>query len=176
MEELIKKAQKGDKQAFTEIIISIKNDLYKIAKTRISNEDDIDDLIQETMIESYKHIRSLKEPCKVKMWIIKILINKCNKLYKKKYKKDISIDEYNMENYIILNNQKDIEDDLNFYYLIKSLKYEERITIILYYKEQYSVEEISKILKMNKNTVKTNLHRARQKIKVNFYENKEVLK
>lgn len=176
MKELIKQAQKGDKQAFTQIIINIQDDLYKIAKTRISNEADIDDLIQETMVESYKHIKSLSEPYNVKMWIIKILINKCNKLYKKKYKKDISIDEYNMENYIILNNQKDIEDDLNFYYLIKCLKYEERIIIILYYKEQYSIEEISKILKMNKNTIKTHLYRARQKIKENLYENKEVLK
>lgn len=176
MKELIKKAQNGDKQAFTEIIINIQDDLYKIAKTRISNDADIEDLIQETMVESYKHIKSLKEPYNVKMWVIKILINKCNKLYKKKYKKDISIDEYNMENYIILNNQKDIEDDLNFYYLIKCLKYEERIIIILYYKEQYSIEEISKILKMNKNTVKTNLYRARQNIRENFYENKEVSK
>lgn len=176
MEELIKKAQNGDTEAFTEIIISIKNDLYKIAKTRISNEEDIDDLIQETMIESYKHIKSLKEPYKLKMWVIKILINKCNKLYKKKYRKDVSIDEYNMENYIIKNSQQDIEDDLNFYYLIKRLKYEERIIIILYYKEQYSIEEISKILKMNKNTIKTNLYRARQKIKENYYENKEVSK
>lgn len=176
MIELIKKAQNGDKQAFTDIIINIEDDLYKIAKTRISNEADIEDLIQEAMIESYKHIKSLKEPYNVKMWIIKILINKCNKLYKKKYKKEISIDEYNMENYIILNSQNNIEDDLNFYYLIKCLKYEERIIIILYYKEQYSIEEISKILKMNKNTVKTNLYRARQKIKENFYENKEVSK
>lgn len=176
MKELIKKAQNGDKQAFTDIIMNIEDDLYKIAKTRISNEADIDDLIQDTMIESYKHIKSLKEPYNVKMWVIKILINKCNKLYKKKYRKEISIDEYNMENYIILNNQKDIEDDLNFYYLIKCLKYEERIIVILYYKEQFSVEEISKILKINKNTVKTNLYRARQKIKENFYENKEVLK
>lgn len=175
MKELLKKAQNGDKQAFTDIIMNIEDDLYKIAKARISNEADIEDLIQEAMIESYKHIKSLKEPYNVKMWIIKILINKCNKLYKKKYKKEISIDEYNMENYIILNSQNNIEDDLNFYYLIKCLKYEERI-IILYYKEQYSIEEISKILKMNKNTIKTNLYRARQKIKENFYENKEVSK
>lgn len=122
MEELIIKAQKGDKKAFTDIILSIKNDLYKIAKTRISNDDDIDDLIQETMIETYKHIKKLRKPEKLKMWVIKILINKCNKLYRKKYKKDISINEYNLENYIIINSQKDIEDDLNFYYLIKDLK------------------------------------------------------
>lgn len=173
MEELILKAQKGDKNAFTEIILTIKNDLYKIAKTRITNEDDIDDIIQETMIETYKSIKKLKNPQKLKRWVIKILINKCNKLYRKKYKKDISIDEYNLENYVILNSRKDIEDDLNFYYLIKNLKYEERIIVILYYMEQYSIEDISKILKMNKNTIKTHLHRARNNIKVDFYEKKE---
>ena len=175
MEELIKKAQNGDKNAFTNIILQIRNDLYKIAKTRISNDDDIEDLIQDTMIETYKHIKKLREPEKFRMWVIKILINKCNKLYKKKYRKDISIDEYNLENYIILNNQKDIEDDLNFYYLIKYLKYEERIVLVLHYMEQYSVKDISKILKTNENTIKTHLYRAREKIKERLKENGEVL-
>ena len=175
MKELIKKAQKGDKNAFTDIILQIRNDLYKIAKTRISNDDDIEDLIQDTMIETYKHIKKLREPEKFKMWVIKILVNKCNKLYKKKYRKDISIDEYNLENYIILNTQKDIEDDLNFYYLIKNLKYEERIVLVLHYMEQYSVKDISKILKTNENTIKTLLYRAREKIKERLKENGEVL-
>lgn len=170
MEELIKKAQKGDKNAFTYIILQIRNDLYKIAKTRISSDDDIEDLIQDTMIETYKHIKKLREPEKFKMWVIKILVNKCNKLYKKKYRNDISIDEYNMENYIILNSQKDIEDDLNFYYLIKKLKYEERIVLVLHYMEQYSVKDISKILKINENTVKTHLFRARERIKKDLNE------
>ena len=175
MEELIKKAQKGDKNAFTDIFLQIRNDLYKIAKTRISSDDDIEDLIQDTMIETYKHIKKLREPEKFKMWVIKILVNKCNKLYKKKYRKDISIDEYNLENYIILNSQKDIEDDLNFYYLIKKLKYEERIVLILHYMEQYSVKDISKILNINENTVKTHLYRARERIKKNLNEKEEVL-
>lgn len=175
MEELIKKAQKGDKNAFTDIILQIRNDLYKIAKTRISSDDDIEDLIQDTMIETYKHIKKLREPEKFKMWVIKILVNKCNKLYKKKYRKDISIDDYNMENYIILNSQKDIEDDLNFYYLIKKLKYEERIVLILHYMEQYSVKDISKILKINENTVKTHLFRARERIKKDLNEKEGVL-
>ena len=76
MEELIKRAQKGDKEAFTEIILSIRNELYKIAKTRIINENDIDDIIQETMIEVYKSIKKLQNKKKLKMLVIKILINK----------------------------------------------------------------------------------------------------
>ena len=91
MEELIQKAQKGDREAFTQIILSIRNDLYKIAKTRISNEEDINDAIQETMLEAYKSIKKLKDIKKLKSWVIKILINNCNKIYKKNYKNDKSI-------------------------------------------------------------------------------------
>jgi hypothetical protein len=41
LEELILMAQSGDEEAFTNMILYIKDDLYKIAKTRIANETDI---------------------------------------------------------------------------------------------------------------------------------------
>ncbi len=167
MEELIKEAQKGNKEAFTLIILNLKNDLYKIAKTRITNEADIQDAVQETMIEIYKSIKRLKDLKKFKMWTIKILINKCNRIYRKKYKKELSLDKYDLDKYLIINSNKDIEDDLNFYNLIKCLEYEERIVIVLYYMEKYTIKEISKILKMKENTVKSKLYRARKKIEKN---------
>lgn len=168
MEELIKEAKKGNKDAFTSLIMEIENDLYKIARTRLSNEADIDDVIQETMIEAYRSIRRLREPKKFKKWVITILVNKCNKIYKRKYKEDVSIDKYDLDKYIVSNSYKNIEDDLNFYSLLKQLKYEERIVIILYYMEQYSIKDIKEILKMNENTVRTHLFRARNKIKENY--------
>ena len=54
MEELIQKAKNGDKEAFTTIMLSLEKDLYKIAKTRLKNDDDIYDAIQETIIEDLK--------------------------------------------------------------------------------------------------------------------------
>lgn len=168
MEELIEKVKKGDVDAFTQLIMSLDNELYKIAKTRITNEADIEDAIQETLIEVYKSIKKLREAQKFKKWIITILINKCNKIYRKRHKKDISIDEYNLDKILINYNYSDIENDLNFYSLLKQLNYEERIVIILYYMEQYSVKDIKDILHMNENTIRTHLYRARQKIKNNY--------
>lgn len=167
MEELILIAQSGDEEAFTKIILYMKDDLYKIAKSRITNESDIEDAIQETMIETYKSIKKLNNPNKFKKWIIKILINKCNRIYRRKYKKDISIEEYNIET-LKSNDIIDVENKLNFYDIIKILNYEERIIIILYYMENYSVKEIKNILKMNENTINTHLYRARKKIKINY--------
>ena len=140
MDELIQKAQTGDTEAFTKIVLEFENDLYKIAKTRIKNEADIEDAIQETMIETYKSIKKLKEPQKLKKWLIKILINKCNRIYKKKYKKDVSINDYfNVQS--IDSNFNNIENDMNFFSLLDKLTYEERIIIILYYKERYRIKK-----------------------------------
>ena len=122
-----------------------------------------------TMITAYKSIRKLKDEKKFKMWIIKILINKCNRIYRKKYKNDISIEEYNLDKYLILNSSKNVEDDLDFYSLIQNLDYHEKLIIILYYMEKYTVKEISKILGIKENTVKSKLYRARIKIKETFF-------
>lgn len=168
MEELIKKAQNGDEESFTKLILYIKNDLYKIAKTRITEEEDIQDAIQETMIETYNSIRKLKDIKKFKLWTIKILINKCNHIYKKKYKKDVYITDYDLDKSLSFSSYNNVEDNLNFYSLIKNLDYDERLIIVLYYMEKYTLKEISKIIKLKENTVKSKFYRARIKIKENY--------
>ena len=50
MDDLVRKAKQGDKQAFTELILAIKTDLYKIAKARLRNDEDVYDVIQETKV------------------------------------------------------------------------------------------------------------------------------
>lgn len=169
MENLIIKAHKGDKEAFTQAILLIKNDLYKIAKMKTTNEEDIQDIIQETMIYAYKYLKKLREPKKFKAWIIKILINNCNKYYRKKYKDNEIYDNYNIEfykeNIKYSSDQQIVDNTLDFYEMIKNLKYEERIIVVLYYGEKYTTKEISKILGVNENTVKTRLLRSKEKIK-----------
>lgn len=152
-------------EAFRVLFLDMSNELFKIAKTRISNDADIEDAIQETMLEVYKSIKKLRDCNKAKKWIIKIFINKCNKIYRKKSKKELSMEEYNFDNYLNNSKLQDIEDDIAFYSLLKDLKYEERIIIILYYMEGYNVKEIKEILNMNVNTINTHLYRARLKIK-----------
>lgn len=169
MEEIILKAKKGDKEAFTQAILQIKTSLYKIAKTKTTNEEDIQDIMQETMISAYKNIHKLKEPSKFKYWIIKILINNCNKYYKKRAKDSTIYENYDIEfykeNIKYSKDQQMIENTLDFYEMIKYLKYEERIVIVLYYSEKYTTKEIGKILGINENTIKTRLSRAKEKIK-----------
>ena len=174
MEELILKSKNGDSKAFTELMLLIKTDLYKIAKSRLSNEEDIKDTIQETMIIAFKNIKRVRDPSKFKYWIIKILINNCNKIYKKRKKYSDIYENINFEEdeykYTSLstNNTDIVNDTINFYDMIKFLDKDERTIIILYYNERYTTKEISKLLHMKENTVKSKILRAKQKIKSNY--------
>ena len=157
----IEKAKKGDKEAFTKIMHSYEQDLYKIAKTRLQKQEDIEDAFQETMLEAFRYVNRLRENSYFKSWLIKILINKCNKIYKK-----------NKTNLIFLEEIKDeklhtelSENELEFDSLLSSLKYEEKIIMVLYYSLDYTTKEIAKILGRNENTVKTIIKRSKEKIR-----------
>ena len=167
MEDLIIRSKNGDEKAFTELILSIQNDLYRIGKTRLSDDNDISDAIQETMINAYHNLRKLKDNSKFKSWLIKILINECNKIYKKKNHKLNLIHKITIEDKIhnIDNSIQDANSKIDFEILIESLSYEERLIITLYYNSKYSCSEISDILNINVNTVKSKIARAKEKIR-----------
>lgn len=146
-------------------MLLLKSDLYKIAKARLKNDEDIYDVIQETMIEAFNSIKKLRQIDCFKSWVIKILINKSNNLYKKKSKNRV-IPFEEIENYNYSNNYlNSIEETLDFEFICKNLNYNDRIIMLLYYTEKYTDKEIGKILNLKENTVKTKRVRAKQKIK-----------
>lgn len=166
MEELIKKAQSGDKEAFTEIILNLEDNLYKIARLRLSNEEDINDVIQETMISAFKSIRKLKHLENFKTWLIRILINKCNDMYRKNKNINISLEELYLDKQL-KSDENDI-NNLNFYSIISMLNYDERLAITLYYMEMYTTKEIGHILHTKENTIKARISRAKAKIRKSY--------
>lgn len=162
---LVERAKKGDKEAFSQLIKNVENELYKIARTRFYNQYDIEDAVQETIVQSLKSINSLKYPQYFNTWIIRILINNCNIIYRKK--NNIEFEE---AQYSCVDSTDDINNKLTFDNIMKKLNYDERIAITLYYMEGYTNKEISKLLKTKVGTIKSRISRAKQKIKEMYEE------
>ena len=56
----VKRAKRGDKEAFCNLIRINKIALYRVAKSILNNEDDIEDAVSEAVLKAYKNIKTLK--------------------------------------------------------------------------------------------------------------------
>ena len=75
--ELIQKAKKHDKEAFSELMRQYKMSMYKVAKAILKNEEDIADAMQDTILDCWEKIYTLRKPEYFKTWMTRIHINFC---------------------------------------------------------------------------------------------------
>ncbi len=76
----VKKAQKGDLDAFVRIMRDLEPRLYSLAKSILRRDEDCADAMQEATLKAYKSLSTLRKPEYFKTWMIRILINECNQL------------------------------------------------------------------------------------------------
>ena len=122
--KILKKAIKGNDQAFTLLFLELQNKLYRIALSRVKNESDTQDVIQNTIIIVYNNLKKLKNLDSFEAWITKILINECNKIYSSNKRVILSED-----NILELHSYEDNFDNLVFNDLIKNLSTKEQLIL-----------------------------------------------
>ncbi len=169
IEILLKKALKGNKKSFIHALNKIERDLYIIAKSKLNNEDDIKDCIQETVLLSYQNLKDLKDLSKFKSWVTKILINNCYKILNENKINLYSYEEIEAEKYLQAeDNFIEVTSDIDFFEMINFLSEEEKLILVMSILDDYSSIEISQILDINENTVRSKLMRAKSKIKQKY--------
>ena len=127
----------------------------------LKNDDDTCDAIQETLVSAYKNLKSLREPQYFSSWIIKILINKSYDIIRKNKKVKYLNEKMQIEEetyYDIYSSESELES------VLIQLEDNLRLVVVLYYYDDLSVADISKILNIPEGTVKSRLSRARDKI------------
>lgn len=166
MNLLIKKAIDGDKDAFSKLISEYERKLYIIARSRISNEEDVKDIIQDTIMNAYINLKTLKNIDKFNLWITTILINKCNKFYANNVNVLSYDDMYENSSYLVCNQDTDdINATMDFIQIIGFLDVEDRTIITMYYMDEYTTKEIGEIFNINESTLRSKISRIREKIK-----------
>ncbi|ALC91722.1 RNA polymerase subunit sigma-24 [Bacillus sp. FJAT-18017] len=164
----VKKAIKGNSSSFEMLIVTHKLMMYRVARTILSRDEDCADAIQEAIMKAFQNIHNLKEPRYFKTWLIRILLNECHQLHRKR-KNLVSIDEL-AEPSSMENGYEKIEVEQ----LLDMLPLEEKQLLKLFYIEDLSIHDLSLILDIPENTVKTKLRRAREKMQKTLAKDTEV--
>ncbi|MDU4883579.1 sigma-70 family RNA polymerase sigma factor [uncultured Clostridium sp.] len=161
-EELIKSAIHGNCEAYAQVIKNNKEYLYKMAYVYVNDSNKALDVLQECTYKGFKSIKTLRNPKYFKTWITRILINIAISMLKQD-SKIVYLDDNNPleEGKSFIN----IEEKIDLYNAIEMLKNDYKIIVIMKYFNDMTIDEISNILNIPVNTVKTRLSRARSALK-----------
>ena len=179
---LVEKVLRGDTGSFAVIIKKTERLVAQIIFKMISSPEDRKDLAQEVYLKVYKNLRGFQFQCRLTTWIAQITYNACiNHLRKKKL---ILVDDGAMEseNEVIemLQNKlhagkNDSEAFLFNKELAQILQAEieklpplYKTLITLYHNEELSYIEIVEITGLSEGTLKSDLFRARKKLRENI--------
>ena len=83
-EELIRRAQAGDWNAFELLLERHRTALARTAYLVTRDREAIQDIMQETLIQIWRDLRSYRPYGSFKAWMLKITLNKARKHYRKK--------------------------------------------------------------------------------------------
>lgn len=167
MKLLIKRAKRGDKVAFVDLMKDNELSLYKVAKSILKNDEDVADAMQETILTALEKIKTLKEDKYFKTWLTRILINKCNDILRKNSK------VIHMEEYFDAGYTEDFIKSISIQEGINTLSDAQKLVLHLYYVMGFSSREISELINENESTVKVRLYRSRNKLKDFFRDSKK---
>ena len=162
MNSLVRKAKQGNPEAFTELMQSQMQNMYKAARSVLYNDEDVADAISETILACWEKLWQLKEEAYFMTWMTRILINKCNDILRKQ--RNIMLVEEIPEQLSYDRKYENVEWEE----ALESLDEKYRLIMMLYYVEGFKTGEIGDILSMPESTVRTRLARGRQQLAKEF--------
>lgn len=160
--KIVKRAKGGDKEALIQLIMSQKQDYYRLAYIYMKNQEDTLDAMEDMILKLYENIKGLKEEQAFFSWSKTILVNCCRHSLRKKNKVLLlgNIPEKSYEDSFIEEEEK---TDLEEHLVMLNQKYQEILKLRYFLDMDY--ESIATVLKVPLGTVKSRIHTGLQRLK-----------
>lgn len=171
IEELVTRCKLGEKDAFRELLQTVEKKALSTAYLLSGSRGIAEDILQETYMKCFVEIKRLKEPKAFKVWFFKILVRTGWEMSKKQsVLVPLEITSENEELFCDENQgRKNVIDNYEIKNVmenaINNLSQNLKIVVILYYYNDMSIEEISKVTGCFKATIKSRLFYARVALK-----------
>lgn len=150
-----------DKDTFCRLVRQNEKAMYSVAFSILSNESDAADAISEAIYRAYKSLDTLKNEYAFKPWILRIVRNCAVELVRSN-KNLLSIDDVEVEE---SSGENEIVTALALRKAVEQLKQPYKEVVVLYYYEDLSIAQISKITGASVVTAKQQLSRARKMLR-----------
>lgn len=164
--ELVRRARKGDREAFGELLKMHKEYFYRTAFLYMKKEDLALEAFQEAIVQALMGIRNLKEPEYFKTWMTRIIYNCSMELYRKS-SRTVSMEEEQVPE-LTAPVREDVqrEEKMDLHQAIRKLEEPYQSVIVDKYFQGKKISEIAQERGKAEGTVKSELSRAKKQLRV----------
>ena len=173
--ELIQRTLEGDQQAFTQLVEKYQEQVHILAWQKIGDFHIAQEITQDVFLTAYQKFPVFTHYKQFAGWLYVVTNRKCIAWHRKKRIETQSIDETNpaeleevyYSEYMDHQREEAAKENRRtiVHKLLSKLQESERIVMSLYYLAEMSCEEIGEFLGVSPNTVRSRLHRARERLK-----------
>jgi len=171
----VTQAKAGNPDAWDILFKRYQLPLYVYVHELICDEQSSLDIVQETFISAVRHIASLRDNDKFGGWLFGIAHQKCIQIWRKNNRNAAAMEE-------IADESTDFEEDPvsqlirrereeEFMKLLNQLPWPQRSVLLLFFIEEFSLQEIAAITDASLGTVKSRLHYGRKAFRKLWGEN-----
>ena len=149
---------------FTYLTTRYMDTVFRVALSWLKHPSEAEDVTQTVFLKLYRERKPFATEAHVKHWLIRVTINECKKLFRNPFRGAEDISNYTNALRFETSEQSELYD------AVMNLPQKYRVPIFLYYYEDYSTAEISKMMGIPTPTVATRLHRGRELLKQKLQE------
>lgn len=168
-QDVINKILAGDWGAFSMIVNRYRTPLFRLGLKLIGNMAQVDDIVQDTFIKTFKGLAKFENRSSFKSWIYQIFMNTLrNSLRGRKH---IALDTLELP--VESESEQKIQEQQISTHLkaaIKALPTKQQIAVSLRIYEDLSFEEIAQIMQCPYDTAKANFRHGLMKLKTRLQE------
>jgi len=165
---LVERAQRGDKNAFAQIVETYQTPVYNLAYRMLGNANDAEDAAQETFLRGYAQLKKFHADQKFATWLLSIDAHYCIDRLRRRRFLWLPLEDSPL-NETLVSDAPEVDDGLlrlesqqEIERLLERLTPASRLVVVLRYWHDQSIEEIAKTTGDSISAVKVKLHRARQ--------------
>jgi RNA polymerase sigma factor (sigma-70 family) len=163
LKEMVNRAVQGDSAALTELIVSNRDEYYRLAYVYLNNKEDSLDAIQNMTLAVLQSIKQLRDVSLFYSWSRTILVNECKSMLKRKAR-IIEMNAYIDKNVDLL--IENVDNNIFIMNYVDKLSPKLREAIKLHYFLDYDYGTIAEIIDLPVGTVKSRVSKALKRLRL----------
>src|SRR5262245_51518763 len=165
----VQQARAGESQAWDVLFRRYQLPLYVYVFELVHDEQTSLDVVQETFINAIRHVGTLRNDDKFGSWLFGIAHQKCVQQWRKRNREETLLEEFAEAPPDLEDDPSDLlirqEQETEFMELLNRLPTAQRSVLLLYFVEDFSIEEIATITGATLGTVKSRMHYAKKALR-----------